>query len=290
MNTWRPPLASLAAALLAALACGLFSPAPPPTATLPAATRPPTAQPTTAVSPTSTDAPPTATDTPALVVIFEADPTTVDGPGQCATLRWVVTRPAEVRLYGGEYGPEPGEAVTGDDSRPACPAPGTTAVYALRVVDLSGAVVERTVSVENVAAARRPPQVQNTAVFGASAGLIWNFVALDDGILQFQVQADPEAFTEAPTPVDADGQGIQQVDFSVFYNGEQVYQHTELRAPYCLLGGDGPCSGLPLDGEVYRWEPGGRAVDAGDYTLLITITLADGSTRELNAFFTVAAQ
>lgn len=135
--------------------------------------------------------------------------------------------------------------------------------------------------------ARPLPRVRDVAVFGASAGLIWNFVPLDEGILQLQVQADPNAFTEQPTPVTADGEGIQQVYFEVSTGGDVVYTTTESTAAYCLLGGNGPCNGLAFEDGVYKWAPGGRVVESGDYSVTITITLTDGQTRDLFAAFLV---
>lgn len=235
-------------------------------------------------SQTPPTAPPAATAAP--VVNFSVDSATVAGE-QCTTLRWSTADVSEVRLYGGEYGEAPGQGMVGEDSRPACPPPETTVTYTLRVVDRAGGVIERPVSVQNTALARRPPQVRNTAVFGASAGLVWNFIPLADGILQLQVQADPEAFTEQSTPVAADGQGIQQVDFVVSQGGSVVHTQSERTAAYCLLGGDGPCNPLTFEAGVYKWLPGGGVIAGGDYTVDLTITLTDGQTRTLSGAFTI---
>jgi len=193
----------------------------------------------------------------------------------------------EVRLYGGEYGSAPGQGMAGEGSKPACPPAGNIVTYVLRAVDRAGNVIERTLTVQNMTSAVQPPQVRNTAVFGAAAGLIWNFIPLDEGILQLQVQADPNAFTEQPTPVTSNGEGIQQVEFVVSKDGEGVYTRTENNAAYCLLGGDDPCNSLVFEDGVYKWEQGGRVVESGDYSVAITITLTDGATRELVASFSI---
>ncbi len=253
-------------------------------------TAPPVASPTRAL-PTPTPPAPAATETPTLpapesVVNLSADSPTVSGQ-ECTTLRWSAANVQEVRLYGGEYGSAPGQGVAGEGSKPACPPAGNTVTYVLRAVDRAGNVIERTATVQNTTSAVQPPQVLNTAVFGAAAGLIWNFVPLDEGILQLQAQADPNAFTEQPTPVTSDGEGIQHVEFVVSKGGEAVYTRTENNVAYCLLGGDGPCNGLVFEDGVYKWEQGGRAVESGDYNVAITITLADGSTRDLFASFSI---
>jgi hypothetical protein len=193
----------------------------------------------------------------------------------------------EVRLYGGEYGSAPGQGMAGEGSTPACPPAGNTVTYVLRAVDRAGNVIERTVTVQNTTSAVQPPQVLNTAVFGAAAGLIWNFIPLEEGILQLQAQADPNAFTEQPTPVTSDGEGISACGFVVSKDGEVVYTRTENNVGYCLLGGDGPCDSLVFEDGVYKWEQGGRAVESGDYSVAITITLTDGATRELFASFSI---
>lgn len=288
MNTRT--LSALAGLALAAAACGFTLNQETPTPDQPGPTPTRRAQATAATepgpvdtSPPPSEAPPLATAEP--VVNFSVDAGTVAGE-QCTTLRWSTANVSEVRLFGGEYGAAPGQGMVGEDTRPACPAPETTVTYTLRVVDRAGNVIERTASVQNTAAARRPPQVRNTAVFGASAGLVWNFIPLDDGILQLQVQADPNAFTEQSTPVTADGDGIQQVEFAVSQNGV-VFTHTEQNAAYCLLGGDGPCQPLTFEDGVYKWAPGGAVVAGGDYSVDITITLRDGQTRTLSGSFSI---
>jgi hypothetical protein len=141
--------------------------------------------------------------------------------------------------------------------------------------------------VQNTALARRPPQVRNTAVFGASAGLVWNFIPLAEGILQLQVQADPDAFTEQSTPVANDGDGIQQVDFVVSQGGAVVHTQSEQGAAYCLLGGNGPCNAITFEDGAYKWLPGGTVIAGGDYNVEITVTLTDGQTRTLAGSFTI---
>lgn len=284
-------LSALTGLALAALACGftLNQETPTPGQAGPTPTR--RAQATAAATepgPADTSQPPTEAAPPATaepVVNFSVDSGTVAGE-QCTTLRWSTANVSEVRLSGGEYGAAPGQGMVGEDTRPACPAPETTVTYTLRVVDRAGNVIERSASVQNTAAARRPPQVRNTAVFGASAGLVWNFIPLDDGILQLQVQADPNAFTEQSTPVTADGDGIQEVQFVVSQNGE-VFTQIERGAAYCLLGGNGPCNPLTFEDGVYKWQPGGAVIAGGDYFVDITITLLDGQTRTLSASFSI---
>lgn len=284
----HPPLLVLSVVLLSALGC---TAAPTATSAPPVTgTAPPVASPTRAL-PTPTTPASVATETPILptpeaVVNFSVDALTVSGQ-ECTTLRWSAANVQEVRLYGGEYGSAPGQGMAGEGSTPACPPAGNTVTYVLRAVDRAGNVIERTVTVQNTTSAVQPPQVSNTAVFGAAAGLIWNFIPLDEGILQLQVQADPNAFTEQPTPVTSDGEGIQRVEFVVSKAGEVVYTRTENNVGYCLLGGDGPCDSLVFEDGVYKWEQGGRAVESGDYSVAITITLTDGATRELFASFSI---
>ncbi|MGQ0603150.1 MAG: hypothetical protein ACT4QE_15820 [Anaerolineales bacterium] len=133
---------------------------------------------------------------------------------------------------------------------------------------------------------RAAPKTRNTAIFGASAGLVWNFIALDEGVMQFQVQADPNAFTEQPTPVTNDGEGIERVVFVVNTPDGSTITLEEMEPAYCLLGGNGPCNGFPLEGDTYIW-PGGPAVQNGDYTVSITIHLSDGQTRDLFGNFSL---
>jgi len=281
------PLLVLGVMLVSALGCTALpsaTSAPPITTTAKVVASPTPAPPTPIISVSPTSRPSTARPEP--VVNFSVDSATVSEQ-QCTTLRWSVANVQEVRLYGGEYGSAPGQGMAGEGSKPACPPAGNTVTYVLRAVDRAGNVIERTVTVQNTTSAVQPPQVSNTAVFGAAAGLIWNFIPLDEGILQLQVQADPNAFTEQPTPVTSDGEGIQRVEFVVSKDGEVVYTRTENNVAYCLLGGDGPCNSLVFEDGVYKWEQGGRAVESGDYSIAITITLTDGATRELVASFSI---
>ena len=281
------PLLVLGVMLVSAQACTALpsaTSAPPITTTAKVVASPTPAPPTPIISVSPTSRPSTARPEP--VVNFSVDSATVSEQ-QCTTLRWSVANVQEVRLYGGEYGSAPGQGLVSEGSKPACPPAGNTLTYVLRAVDRAGNVIERTVTVQNTTSAVQPPQVSNTAVFGAAAGLIWNFIPLDEGILQLQVQADPNAFTEQPTPVTSDGEGIQQVGFVVSKAGEVVYTRTENNVGYCLLGGDGPCNDLVFEDGVYKWEQGGRAVESGDYSVAITITLTDGATRELFASFSI---
>jgi hypothetical protein len=137
-------------------------------------------------------------------------------------------------------------------------------------------------------ATKRPfPRVQNTAVFGASAGLVWNFITLEAGVMQFQTQADPEAFTEEPSPVENDGDGIARVVFVVSApNGDSIAVEDDA-APYCLPRGDESCEGFAVEGEAFVW-PGGLAVQSGEHSVAITIELLDGQTRDLFGSFSLA--
>lgn len=136
-------------------------------------------------------------------------------------------------------------------------------------------------------ATRRPfPRVQNTAVFGASAGLVWNFIALEDGVMQLQVEADENAFTEQPAPVTNDGAGIERVVFVVSApNGDSITIE-DAAAPYCLPRGEAVCEGFAVEDDLDVW-PDGAPVQGGDHSVDITIFLNDGQTRSLFGSFTL---
>jgi hypothetical protein len=73
---------------------------------------------------------------------------------------------------------------------------------------------------------------------------------------------------------DNDGAGIDHVEFTILDdNGDQVYQHTENTAGYCIFGGGEPnCNPWTLEDYVYKWEPGGQPVQEGQYQLLVVVT------------------
>ena len=78
----------------------------------------------------------------------------------------------------------------------------------------------------------------------------------------------------------SDGAGIEQVVFTVVdQDGRQVYQRTEVMAAYCIFaGGEPDCNPWTIEDFVYKWTPGGEAVQSGAYQIIVDITGADGST------------
>lgn len=71
--------------------------------------------------------------------------------------------------------------------------------------------------------------------------------------------------------------GVQNVNFLVTQNGDEVYSHTENGAPYCIFGGDGPCNSWVLEDYFYKWEAGGPPVEAREYNVSISPSLDDPS-------------
>jgi len=87
--------------------------------------------------------------------------------------------------------------------------------------------------------------------------------------VQFQVLKDGQEIGRAG--------GVQNVVFRVDREGKEIYRNRENSAAYCLFGGDGPCNLWILEDYVYKWEPGGAAIEAGKYEVDITANLDDPS-------------
>lgn len=68
-------------------------------------------------------------------------------------------------------------------------------------------------------------------------------------------------------------EGVEKVDYKITKDGKEVYSRTETNKDYCLFGGDGPCNSWTLENYVYKWEPGGAAVEEGNYEVSIDATL-----------------
>ncbi len=68
-------------------------------------------------------------------------------------------------------------------------------------------------------------------------------------------------------------EGVEQVEFRVKKDGQEIYSRTETNKDYCFFGGDDPCDSWVLEDYVYKWEPGGAVVEPGEYLVLIDTTL-----------------
>ena len=94
-------------------------------------------------------------------------------------------------------------------------------------------------------------------------------VFLDGFPIQFQVFKDGQE-------IGSDG-GVQNVVFRVERNGNTIYSITEEVGAYCIFGGNGPCNSWVMEDYVYKWEPGGAIIEAGEYIVNIDAAVDDPS-------------
>ena len=123
----------------------------------------------------------------------------------------------------------------------------------------------------------KPPSVQSSSVEGACGeggkpgknGNLYDcsVVLMEEGSLplQFIVTKDSQ---EIGGP-----EGVEKVEFRVKKNGKEIYSRTETNKDYCFFGGDGPCDSWVLEDYIYKWEPGGAAIEAGDHEVFIDAIL-----------------
>jgi hypothetical protein len=77
-----------------------------------------------------------------------------------------------------------------------------------------------------------------------------------------------------------DGRGIESVKFTITSpdSSTPIYENTERNPGYCIFGGgDAACNPWIFEDSQYKWTTGGRAVEAGNYKLLIVVTATDGT-------------
>jgi hypothetical protein len=79
-----------------------------------------------------------------------------------------------------------------------------------------------------------------------------------------------------------DGDGVSEVTFTVRdEDGNQVYQHSEQTAGYCIFGGGEPtCNPWVFEDFTYKWEAGGDPVEEGTYELRVHVVLDDPESDE----------
>jgi hypothetical protein len=121
----------------------------------------------------------------------------------------------------------------------------------------------------------KPPSAESSSVEGACGqggikgdhGNIYDCqVVLEDGFpMQFIVLKDG-------VEIGKDG-GVNKVDFTVRKGNQEIYARSETNRNYCFFGGDDPCNPWVLEDYVYKWEPGGVPVAAGEYNVSIDTTL-----------------
>ena len=79
-----------------------------------------------------------------------------------------------------------------------------------------------------------------------------------------------------------DGVGIDHVIFEVTdENGNIVYETSEHQAAFCIFGGDGPCNPWVFEDYVYKWEPGGKFVEDGNYQFEVRTFMESGQKANL---------
>jgi hypothetical protein len=81
---------------------------------------------------------------------------------------------------------------------------------------------------------------------------------------------------------DKDGRGITTVEFLVTSLPDdpdftEYYRRTEMTPGYCIFaGGEPDCNPWTFENGLYRWNPGGAAVEEGNYRLTVIATAEDG--------------
>lgn len=80
--------------------------------------------------------------------------------------------------------------------------------------------------------------------------------------------------------------GVEQVSIAVNRGDETIYSTVEVNRAYCAFGGNGPCNPWTLQDGVYRWTPGGRVVEPGEYEMEVFATL-NGETSRWAVTFTL---
>lgn len=112
----------------------------------------------------------------------------------------------------------------------------------------------------------QPSEYQCVGIFSEAS--LFQFQILKDGIEQ------------------GENDGIEPVLFTVFRipsgdptNKVVVYEKTENQKPYCVFGGNGPCTGWIIEDGVYKWTAGGTPVEPGEYEMEVNATVNGGSSR-----------
>ena len=89
----------------------------------------------------------------------------------------------------------------------------------------------------------------------------------DQSLFQFQIFRNGVELGELD--------GVIEVSFSVKLNDNPVYENVEVNKAYCIFGGNVPCNPWVVEDGIYKWRPGGPAVEAGEYEMEIFATVND---------------
>jgi len=123
----------------------------------------------------------------------------------------------------------------------------------------------------------KPPSAQSSSVEGAcgAGGISGNNGNIFDCALKFTEEGGlPIQFIVIKDGLEiGKPDGVEKVEFRVRKNGKEIYSRAETNKDYCFFGGDGPCDSWVLEDYVYKWEPGGAAVEEGNYEVQIDATL-----------------
>jgi hypothetical protein len=73
--------------------------------------------------------------------------------------------------------------------------------------------------------------------------------------------------------------GVEEVQFNVRRDGEQVYSTNEVNQTYCVFGGNGPCNPWVVENGVYKWRQGGPPAEPGEYEMEVNATINGDDSR-----------
>jgi hypothetical protein len=118
-----------------------------------------------------------------------------------------------------------------------------------------------------------PPPLPRSAISSTPEGscadkdlqYVCEVVFSDEAWVQFKVLQDGRELGQ--------GDGVEQVSFTVIRDGNVVYEITELTKDYCIFGGNGPCNPWVVENYNYQWKVGGPAVQPGEYLVRIEGTV-----------------
>jgi hypothetical protein len=107
----------------------------------------------------------------------------------------------------------------------------------------------------------------------------------DESLFQFQIIRNGIELGE--------NDGIEPISFVVSripaddpLNKVVVYERIESQKPYCVFGGNGPCSSWVIEDGIYKWTPGGTPVEPGEYEMEVNATI-NGETSRWAVNFTL---
>ena len=95
-------------------------------------------------------------------------------------------------------------------------------------------------------------------------------------------------YAHKPLESKVDGEGIEQVDFTIKNSkGEVVHSRTERQAGYCAFGGGEPdCVIWDFSEHQFKWPDGGKIL-SGTYTLNVQVQSTDSAFMFGDATFTI---